>query len=270
VVVGMDIGKFELRAMCRWANGDWERPWRVHNPSQLGELVAVLEELRQGRKFVVAMEPSGTYGDALRQALQDVEIEVYRVSPKAAHDYAEVFDGVPSQHDGKDAAVVAELAAYGKAQVWRNEAASDWQQELSYWVDWLEGHRRTLQMWVSRLEALLARHWPEATRILKLSSATLLRALCISKRGQARARQWLYFAALRLVRKAGVQRWYQVKKAKDGQKAKGALVAIMRRLALGLYQVAVHGEVFDARRLFPGEALQRAAATAKTASSRRG
>jgi hypothetical protein len=32
----------------------------------------------------------------LRQACTDAGIEVQRVSPKAAHDYAEVFDGVPS------------------------------------------------------------------------------------------------------------------------------------------------------------------------------
>jgi hypothetical protein len=50
VMVGTDIGKFEVRAICRWAKGEWERPWRVKNPSQLAELVAVLQELRQGRE----------------------------------------------------------------------------------------------------------------------------------------------------------------------------------------------------------------------------
>src|SRR5437588_2336655 len=118
VVVGTDIGKFEVRAICRWAKGEWERPWRVGNPTELGEFLDVLQELRQGRELVVAMEPSGTYGDALRQALDDAQIPVCRVSPKGAHDYAEIFDGAPSQHDGKDAAVVAELAAYGKCSVW--------------------------------------------------------------------------------------------------------------------------------------------------------
>jgi transposase len=392
--VGTDIGKFEIRAICRWAKGDWERPWRVLNPSQVLKLRAVLEELRQERSLVVAMEPSGTYGDALRQALHDAQIPVYRVGAKAAHDYAEVFDGVPSQHDGKDAAVVAELAAYGKGTLWQYEAASAWDQELRYWVDWMEGQRRILQMWQGRLEALLARHWPEATRLLKVSSATLLRILShyggpaalgnderagarlarwggnylrpekiaevlasarasvgvrqgewevrqlrdyaaqawqarrefrrsqrqlrrlaagheilqaqgravgvptacvlwtcvgdprdydcggayrkamglnlverssgtyqgqlrISKRGQPRSRQWLYFAALRLVQKAGVQRWFQAKKAKDGQQGKGALVAVMRRLVLALYRVAVHGETFEPRRLFPGQAQAR-------------
>src|SRR6266851_5565180 len=43
---------------------------------------------------------------------------VQRVGTKAAHDYAEVFDGVPSQHDGKDAAVVAELVALAKGRDW--------------------------------------------------------------------------------------------------------------------------------------------------------
>ena len=69
------------------------------------------------------MEPTGTYGDVLRQALFDAGIRTERVSPKVAHDYAEVFDGVPSQFDGKDAAVVAELAALGKSQEWKYEDA---------------------------------------------------------------------------------------------------------------------------------------------------
>jgi hypothetical protein len=55
---------------------------------------------------------------------------MWRVSPKAAHDYAEIFDGTPSQHDGKDAAVVAELAALGKATAWPYQVKEVWEQEL--------------------------------------------------------------------------------------------------------------------------------------------
>jgi hypothetical protein len=278
--------------------------------------------------------------------------------------------------------------------VWEYQSVSAWDQELRYWVDWMEGQRRILQIWQGRLEGLSARHWPEATRLLKLSSATLLRILScyggptalgqdeeagarlarwggkylraekigevlasarssagvrqgawevrqvrdyagqawparrefrrsqrqlrrlaeghevlqaqgravgvptacvlwtcvgdprdyesggayrkamglnlverssgtyqgqlrISKRGHPRSRQWLYFAALRLVQQAGVKRWFHAKKAKDGQQGKGALVAVMRRLVLALHRVAVHGETFDPRRLFPGEAQAR-------------
>jgi len=175
--LGIDVGKFELLAVCRWSDGRFERPWRVRNPTEIPELVRLIQQLRCGRELAVALEPSGTYGDALRQALGDAGVEVRRVNTKAAHDYAEVFDGVPSQHDGKDAAVVAELAAIGKASVWPYQAAGEWDQELSYWVEWMIAQRQMLTMWQGRLEGLVSRYWPEATRVLRLASVTLLRVL---------------------------------------------------------------------------------------------
>src|SRR3954466_3930174 len=177
VVVGFDVGKFEVLAVPRWGDQDFGRPWRIHNPEQIRDLVPLLVQLGQGRALRLALEPSGTYGDPLRQALHDAGLSALRVSPKRAHDYAEVFDGVPSQHDGKDAAVVAELAAVGKASPWPYAARSEWEQELAYWVDGLDAQRRLLALWAGRLEGLLGRHWPEATRVLKVTSATLLRAL---------------------------------------------------------------------------------------------
>jgi transposase len=391
LTVGFDIGKFESRAVPRWADAAFGRPWRVRNPSQIPALIGLLRRLAEGRRLRLALEPSGTYGDALRQACHDAGLEVWRVNPKAAHDYAEIFDGVPSQHDGKDAAVVAELAALGKASLWPYTTAPEWEQELTCWVDWLEAQRQTLVVWLGRLEALLARHWPEATRVLKLTSATLLRALAhygspqamaadaqaatrlaawggrwldaakvqqllatagsssgirpgpaqtrqlrryaalalrawrarhrarralarlvrgrevlqaqarvvggatacvlwacvgdprdyscgqayrkamglnlterssgtsqgklhISKRGQPQARRWLYLAALRLVKKAGVRGWYQAKTAGDAAPAKRVLVGLMRKLAVALYQVGAKGVSFEVRRLFAAPA----------------
>jgi transposase len=177
VTVGIDAGKHELWAVSRWPDAAFERPWRVANPQDIPVLVACLQQLGQGRQLVLAMEASGTYGDALRQALADRGLAVQRVSGKASKDYAEVFDGVPSQHDGKDAAVVAELAATGKSQPWPYQEVAEWEQELRYWVDTLVAARQQLTVWQGRLEGLLARHWPEATRVLKLSSGTLLRVL---------------------------------------------------------------------------------------------
>ena len=177
ITLGIDVGKHDLWPVCRWADGRFERPWRVRNSGEIPSLLALIQRMSVGRKLVVALESSGTYGDALRQALADAGITVQRVSNKASHDYAEVFDGVPSQHDGKDAAVVAELAALGKAQPWAYQPASPWEQELEYWVEWMVAHRQILTTWQGRLEGLLARHWPEATSVLKLSSGTLLRVL---------------------------------------------------------------------------------------------
>src|SRR5258708_892139 len=126
---------------------------------------------------MVAMESTGTYGDALRQALEDAKLPVYRVSAKATHDYAEIMDGVPSQHDGKDAAIVAELAAMGKSSLWPCQKLSADEEELQEEVQWLDAQQTILQVWVGRLEALLARHWPEVTKLLALDSVTLLRTL---------------------------------------------------------------------------------------------
>jgi transposase len=392
--IGFDVGKQEVLAVVRWAGGDFERPWLVKNPSEIGELVGLLTRVNAERPLVTAMEPTGTYGDALRQALSDAGLRVDRVGAKAAHDYAEIFDGVPSQHDGKDAAVVAELAALGKSVEWPYKPLRETDQELAFHVDWMDAQRRQYAMWLGRLEGLLARHWPEATCWLELSSATLLQALkryggpaglagdgnasaelrrwggsyltvekirgliesarasmgvrqtaidvrriqqyaeqalaaraeiaksqhclqelargnaaiqaqaqavgvatacvlwvhlgdpaeyhCgaayrkamglnlvehssgmyqgklrISKRGSAQVRRWLYLGVLRLVSKDPVQRWYRQKKSKDGDKAKRALIGVMRKLALALYEVGAKGQTFDAMRLFPGVPIKR-------------
>src|SRR5215471_9831859 len=159
------------------ADGRFERPWRIKNPWEIATLVALVRQVKADRRLVVAMESSGTYGDSLRQALGDNGIEVQRVNGKAAHDYAEVFDGVPSQHDGKDAAVVAELAALGKARPWAYQAADSWEEELTYWVEEMVAQRQMLTPWQGRLEGLLARHWPEASQVLKPSPGPLPRIL---------------------------------------------------------------------------------------------
>ena len=176
-VLGFDIGKKSILGVLRWGGTDFERPWRIGNPGDIRFLAERVSWLSQKRRLLVALEPTGTYGDVLRQALAAVNVSVQRVSPKMAMDFAEIFDGVPSQHDGKDAAVVAELAVQGRSWPWAWRQASATDQEMEYWVDWVDGQRRQMMMWYGRLEALVSRHWPEATRIVSLHSFTLLSAL---------------------------------------------------------------------------------------------
>lgn len=389
VWVGLDIAKEEVLAVVRDETGKFLRPWKVKQPGAIREFTARLRELTAGRMMVVAMESTGTYGDALRQALTDAGLSVHRVSSKAVGDFAEIFDGVPSAHDGKDAAIVAELAAIGKSTPWPYEADSEAEGNLAAEVSWLDAQQDISQLWLGRLEGLLARHWPEATRKLKLSSSTLLRALChfgspqalaedpqaaeqlarwggrfltgekiaslvesaretvgvrmtepdktwmkrcagealttqgeirrakrrlakmatqddsiwrqakvvgattasvlratvgkpedyrcgaayckamglnlkerssgkhqgklkITKRGPSRARRWLYFAALRIVQKHPVRRWFEAKKKRDQDRGRGAVIAVMRKLALAIWAVTVRGEPFELSRLFPG------------------
>ena len=373
--------------MTRWQSGDFERPWRVKTPEEIPVLVDRLRDLAQGRPLLIAMESTGTYGDALRQALTDAGLVVHRVSGKAVHDYAEIFDGVPSQHDGKDAAIVAELAALGKSSPWPYQPPTEFDQELRYWVERADaqqrigmhvagspggavgaalaggdevfgtqlrnlaasprrvrrpggaGGRRRRRQAVEGLgrpipqeekierfvqaaagsvgvrqtavdcrrmqehaeaalaakhevqkasatlenlaqsNAIIARqaavvgwatacvlwvylgdprnyHCAEAYRkamglnLKERSSGRHKGQLKITKRGPGAVRRWLYFAAMRLVQKAEVVEWYEVKKGQRPKGGKRALVAVMRKLALGLHALGVGEETFDASRLF--------------------
>src|SRR6185312_15266536 len=177
VVIGVDVGKHELMAVLRWSDGCFERPWRVSNPNQIGLLRGLIVSLSQGRQLTVAMESTGTYGDALRQAMDDAQIAVHLVSGKRAHDYAEVFDGTPSQHDGKDAAVAAELCALGKSSVWKLDRGDDRSQRIELLVDQMAAAVECRTRWTLRLEGLLARHWPEASAVLGCSAGTMLKAM---------------------------------------------------------------------------------------------
>lgn len=385
VTVGLDMGKEEIRCVLRWSHDDYERPWRVTNPWQVRLLATLLAQLGQDRHLVVALEPTGTYGEPVRQALHEAGVPLWRVSPKMTSDYAEIFDGVPSQHDGKDAALIAELAAQHKCWPWPYAPATEAEQELVYWVERLDAARQQKQVQCGRLEALLARHWPEATRTLALTSATLLRCLAhygspaalaadpdgvarlcrwggtylprakaealwtnaaqtvgvrlghwdtvrlqqtaeaivaqqqahragarrlqalakdnavltaqadvvgpvtasvlwlhlgdprdyycgaayrkamglnlaerssgkyqgqvkLSKRGSAQVRRWLYLAALRWVKEEPVHSWYVQRKQQRRGEGKAVVIALMRKLAVALYQVAA-GQPFDAARL---------------------
>jgi transposase len=404
LTVGLDVGKYEIYAVVRWADGTFERPWKALNPSEVQTLVGLLRVLAAARVVTVAMESTGTYGDALRCKLSGAGLVLRRIGGKAASDYAEVFDGVASQHDGKDAAVVAELAAFGKARLWPYCEPSETDAEMAYWVDWLDAQQSIQKVWTGRLEGLLARHWPECTRLLKLRSVTLLSALAdyggptklaeneaeavarllkwghgglatekiakllasaiqtvgvpqgaretqrmqeyarqalaayreteqargrlaelvvdnevlkgqslvvgaatacvcwvavgdprdyacgdayrkamglnlkerssgryqgrlkITKRGPSIVRRWMYFAAMRTVQDLPVRTWYETKKARDKDHGKGALIAVMRKLALASHAVGARGVTFDPARLFPGKGKQRRAAepTAKS------
>ena len=48
-------------------------------PGQIPQLLGLLLRLAQGRQVRVAMEPSGTYGDALRQAVKNDHCTIVEV-----------------------------------------------------------------------------------------------------------------------------------------------------------------------------------------------
>lgn len=173
--VGLDVGKDEIVACVRWPNGEFERPWSIRNPSEIDEFLELLNMVQSvADSLTIGLESTGTYGEAVRRALTTAGFEVHRVSGKATSDYHEIFDGVPSQHDGKDAAVIAELTAFGKGTAWPYQADSENLAAVKHQVARAETYRKQQVEWTGRLEGLLARHWPELTALLPLGSVTLL------------------------------------------------------------------------------------------------
>jgi transposase len=74
--------------------------------------------------------------------------------------------------------------------------------------------------------------------------------LKITKRGPGPVRRWLYFAAMRWANHPDVTAWYQAKKGLRPKDGKRVLIAVMRKLAMGLHALGVSNEPFDAKRLF--------------------
>lgn len=152
------------------------------------EVVAVLkwDHLTESRRFVswiskqdkiraVAMEPSGTYGDALRHCFQYSGVAVYRVQPKHVKDSREIFDGVPSSHDAKASSIIAWLHQLGRSERW--EPQSGRARQLAAALSTLHLHQDAFGPAQNCLEAALARYWPEVLDLLALDSATLLELL---------------------------------------------------------------------------------------------
>ena len=179
VVFGVDVAKqrlFGALAVVGSSEVAVGRPevvltieWQA--PGQMRALVDLLRELPV-QAVEVAMEPSGSYGDALRGLLTRAGVPVYRVSPKRCHDAAEVYDGVPSQHDAKDAAIIAKLHLDGASGRWREP--SERERELAAAVETMTLFDEQYGRVLNRIEAKLACHWPELPEVLTLNSATLL------------------------------------------------------------------------------------------------
>jgi len=160
-IVAIDVAKdrmvaaiatlaFEVVALVRWrqlTEGHEFLEW-------FDTLRASLPEVR------VLMEPTGSYGDALRAQLHARSVPVLMMDPKRTHDARMVFDGVPSMHDPKAAMTLLNLHQMGQGR--RYEPASKHRRTLRSLVDLYAALDERAHADRGRLEALMARHFPES------------------------------------------------------------------------------------------------------------
>lgn len=174
LIVGVDVAKTtmfgvlmseskEILACLKWNHLEQTRRTLSHLQSLPVPVVQAV------------LEPSGTYGDALIACWRDAGAEVYRVQPKHVKDAHELYDGVPSRHDAKCAAILAWLHLLGRSELWQE--ADSYRRDLGAAQRVHDLHAAALRQALGHLEAQLARHWPEVQSLLKLDSAALLELL---------------------------------------------------------------------------------------------
>lgn len=170
VVLAIDVAKTKFVAAVMGGPKRVLGIVRWEHPREIGALLGLVERLGAGGRAVVAvMEPTGTYGDALRYQLEALGVAVHRVGCKQVHDAAELHDGVPSKHDAKDATVIGWLYYEGKSRPWPRRSAE--QRALRGLVTERELFSRPMEHTLGMLEALLARHFPELGRRFDVSRA---------------------------------------------------------------------------------------------------
>ncbi|MCP4663814.1 MAG: IS110 family transposase, partial [bacterium] len=91
------------------------------------------------------------------------------------HDAAEVYDGVPSTHDAKAAAIIGKLHLDGASEAWPLQ--SEEERALVAVVRTMQVYAVRYQRCLARLGALLVRHWPELAGLMKLERVALLELL---------------------------------------------------------------------------------------------
>jgi len=172
VVFGCDAAKEGWYAALMASDGEVVRTVRWNLLEDHSAVMSFLEGLRaSGIAVEVAMEPTGTYADPVVYQLQQSGIPVYRVSPKHSHDYSEIYDGVPSSHDGKSSAVVAKLHLEKKSRLWPTK--SDVRRRLRVMATRRDWTGEEIKRYQNRLEANWSRHWPEALKLLPLDTVSI-------------------------------------------------------------------------------------------------
>ncbi|MDD3619790.1 MAG: transposase, partial [Desulfobulbaceae bacterium] len=117
VILTIDVAKEDMYSVLLKPDRTVIETFRWSHPHETRLFVEQIVAIGADRVEAV-LEPSGTYGDALRRLLGEAGVTVYRVSPKRVHDAAEVYDGVPSLHDAKAAYLIGRLHLEGVSRPW--------------------------------------------------------------------------------------------------------------------------------------------------------
>ena len=175
-VFGIDVAKCEVVVSIGGDDGESVVVFKVKQPAELPQLFEVARELQEsGYQVELAAESTGTYSDVLVYQARRRKLSVHQVSTKFVHDAKEIHDGVSSKHDAKDATLILWLHVQGKSRPWLEQDQA--QRRAKAVVSRREIFVRAYVANAGRLEALLARHWPELLALATAIGLLLLKLL---------------------------------------------------------------------------------------------
>lgn len=177
LVVGIDVAKSKHVAVAVAGDGRTSKPTSFQaTRAGFEALVAFAEasvKKTGSRGYVVALEPTGHYAQALVAWLLGRKIAVFSVQPSHTNKAKVLLDGTTRKTDSKDAEVIASLCRQGFARVYRMPVGAFAELRV------LSRHRQQLVKRRSQLVNRVHRHvdviFPELMSLFpKLESATCL------------------------------------------------------------------------------------------------
>lgn len=174
VVIAVDAAKIDNKAAII-QNDEVLKTVGWKAPGETRTFVALMREIKSIAPVELVLESTGTYGDPLREQMAALDVAVFRVRTKHTHDAAELFDGVPSLHDAKAAHLIGWLHLQKRSQRWHIKSDED--RDVAAAAESYELYNGQLMACLSRLEASLARHFPELSEIVSLQNKSTLALL---------------------------------------------------------------------------------------------
>jgi transposase len=167
-VLALDIAKTKQYALLTTDAGLSVSMYWEH-PTQTRDVLSYLTGL--DCPISVVLEPTGTYGDAIRYQLRCLGFDMYQMDPKRVFDAKSVYDGVDSLHDGKSVVVITNLYRLGLCRRWQE--LTETEREMDALRKEYDLYQDNYQRQQNQLEAILSRHWPEILQLLALDSVVL-------------------------------------------------------------------------------------------------
>ncbi len=175
LVVAIDVAKEKMVAAVMDDEQTVLATVKWSHPGESEAFYGFVEGLGSEREVDVVMEPTGTYGDALRFHLSERGIGIYQVSPKLVHDARELYDGVPSSHDAKACGIIGMLHLGKRSRRYTPVDVS--RRNMKAATATLYRYERQFIRERLQLDAMLARFWPAITDLLSLGTKSLLALL---------------------------------------------------------------------------------------------